>query len=111
MLVHFISASGLTTNKCRRKQQTFKALERLKDLDKRLRGELFVVLGSDLDTDLQVLANVGLQHSFDALQRVLNRQRAKVVHQPLRVQQVSMNHGTFYVVQVRVVLQCLHASY
>lgn len=38
---------------------TFKALEGLKELSERLCGELFVVLGSHLDTDLQVLADVG----------------------------------------------------
>lgn len=41
------------------KDLTFKALERLKELGESLCGELFVVLGSHLHTDLQVLANVG----------------------------------------------------
>lgn len=38
---------------------TFKALEGLKELSESLCGELFMVLGSHLDTDLQVLADVG----------------------------------------------------
>jgi len=42
-------ATGTTTENMR---QTFKALERLKDLNQRLRGQLFVVLGCDLDADL-----------------------------------------------------------
>lgn len=46
-----------------------------------------MVLGSHLDTDLQVLADVGRQHGPEALQRVLHRQRAKEVHQPLEVEE------------------------
>lgn len=46
-----------------------------------------MVLGGHLDTDLQVLADVGRQHGPEALQRVLHRQRAKEVHQPLEVEE------------------------
>lgn len=46
-----------------------------------------MVLGSHLDTDLQVLTDVGRQHGPEALQRVLHRQRAKKVHQPLQVEE------------------------
>ena len=70
---------------------TFKALEGLKELSEGLCGELFVVLGSHLDTDLQVLADVGGQHGPEALQRVLHRQGAKVVHQPLEVEEYYFN--------------------
>lgn len=51
---------------------TLKALEGLKKLSESLCGELFVVLGRHLDADLQVLADVGRQHSPEALQRVLH---------------------------------------
>lgn len=51
---------------------TFKALEGLKQLSESLCGELFMVLGSHLNTDLQVLADVGRQHGPKALQRVLH---------------------------------------
>lgn len=64
---------------------TFKALKRLKELSQRLCGELFVVLGSHLHTDLQVLADVGRQHSSKALERILHRQGAKEIHEPLEV--------------------------
>ena len=40
--------------------QTFKTLEWLKDLNQGLCGELFMVLGGNLDADLQVLPDVGL---------------------------------------------------
>ena len=66
-----------------------------------------MVLGGDLDADLEVLTDVRLQHGLDALKGVLNGQRAEVVHQPLGVQQVSVDDCTFYVVQVGVVLKCL----
>ena len=51
---------------------TFKALERLKQLSEGLGGELLVVLGGDLDADLQVLADVCRQHGPQTLQRVLH---------------------------------------
>lgn len=38
---------------------TFKALERLKELSESRCRQLLMVLGSHLDTDLQVLADVG----------------------------------------------------
>lgn len=37
---------------------TFEALEGLEELSERLSGELFMVLGSHLNTDLQVLTDV-----------------------------------------------------
>src|SRR4029434_2161908 len=62
---------------------TLKALEGLEELREALGGELLVVLGGHLHADLQVLANVCRQHGPQALQRVLHRQGAEVVHQPL----------------------------
>ena len=94
---------------CSKEKQctTFKTLEWLKDLNECLGRQLFVILGGNLDADLEVLANVGLQHCFNALERVLDRQWAEVVHQPLGIQQVSVHDRSLYVVQVRVVLQRL----
>jgi len=62
---------------------TFVALERLEELNKGVSGELLVVLGGDLDAHLQVLSDVGRQHGLQAFNGVLDRQLAKVVHQPL----------------------------
>ena len=62
---------------------TLEALEGLKELGEGLRGELLMVLGGHLDTDLQVLPDVGRQHGPQALQGVLHRQGAEEVHQPL----------------------------
>lgn len=64
---------------------TFKALEGFKKLSKRLCGELFMVLRSHLNADLQVLSDISRQHGSKALQGVFHRQRAKKVHQPLEV--------------------------
>lgn len=63
--------------------QTFKTLEGLEQFYKSGGGELLMVLGGNLDADLQVLPNVVRQHGLQTLQRILNRQRAEVVHQPL----------------------------
>lgn len=46
---------------------TFEALEGLEELRERLSGELFMVLGSHLNTDLQVLADVSREHGPEAL--------------------------------------------
>ena len=51
---------------------TFIALEGFKDVDERLCGQLFVVLGGNLHTHLQVLPDVRLQHGLQALQRVFH---------------------------------------
>lgn len=51
---------------------TLKTLEGLKELSERLSAELLVVLGGDLDTDLQILADVCRQHGSQTLQRVLH---------------------------------------
>lgn len=55
-------------------EESLKALEGLEDLGQGLGGQLLVVLGGNLHADLKVLADVGLQHGFDALQGILNRQ-------------------------------------
>lgn len=46
---------------------TFKALEGLKELSESRCSQLLMVLGSHLDTDLQVLSDVGRQHGPEAL--------------------------------------------
>lgn len=51
---------------------TFEALEGLKELGEGVGGELLVVLRGHLDTDLQVLTDVGRQHGPKTLQRVLH---------------------------------------
>lgn len=53
-------------------QFTLEALERLKKFSERLSAELLVVLGGDLDADLQVLTDVCRQHGPQTLQGVLH---------------------------------------
>lgn len=81
---------GLCTNdgsKYKMLDLTFKALEGLEQFSESLCCELFMVLGSHLNTDLQVLADVGWEHGPEALQWIFHWQWAKVVHQPLEVQE------------------------
>ena len=66
-----------------RRFPTFVALERFEEFDQLLRAELFVVFGGDLNNDLQVLSDVRLEHSFQALDAIVDRQPSEVVHQPL----------------------------
>lgn len=62
---------------------TLEALKGLKEVSESLRAQLLVVLRSHLDADLQVLADVGGEHGLQTLKGILDRQGAKVVHQPL----------------------------
>lgn len=62
---------------------TFVALERFEEFDELLRAELFVVFRGDLNDDLQVLPDVRLEHGFQALDAIVDRQASEVVHQPL----------------------------
>ena len=70
-----------------------------------------MVLGGNLDTYLKVLSDVCLEHSLDAFKRIFNREGAKVVHQPIRVQEVGMYHSPFDVIEVSIVFQCLNQNY
>jgi hypothetical protein len=83
-------------------EETLEALEALEEVDEAVGGELLVVLGGVLDTDLEVLAGVGLQLG---LQTVLHRQGPEEVDQPVGVEEVGVEHGLRDVVQVGVVLE------
>ena len=71
-------------NRAEEVEETLVALEGLEELDERLRGQLLVVLGGDLDNNLQILAQVGLQHCLQTLQRVGHVELSEVVHEPLK---------------------------
>ena len=86
-------------------EEALVALERLEYVDERLRGQLLVILDGDLHAYLQVLTDVRLEHGLEALERVLDAQRAEVVDEPLGVEQVGVHHRALDVVHVRVVLE------
>lgn len=69
---------------------TLKALKRLEEFCEALGGQLLVILGGNLNADLKVLPDVGRQHGSQTLQRVLHRQSAKEVHQPLQPKQNTL---------------------
>ena len=71
-------------------EDTLIALEALKRLDEVLCVELLVVLGGDLDHDMQVLSDV----RGKTLKEVFNGQGAKIVEQPLRVEQAGEYDNT-----------------
>ena len=54
---------------------------------------------------LQILADVGGEHGFDALERVLDGEGAEEVDEPLGVKEVGVDDGPLDVVQVGVVLE------
>ena len=64
-------------------EPTLVALEGLKELHQGLGAQLLVVLGRHLDAELQVLPDVSGEHRPQTLHRVLHRERAEEVHQPL----------------------------
>ncbi len=86
-------------------KQSFEALEGFKEINEVLGSQLLVVLGGNLDTDLEILTDISLQHSPDALQGVIHRERAKVIDQPGGVEHVGVDHGTLDVIDVGVVFQ------
>ncbi len=86
-------------------EESLVALERLKHVNQRLGAELVVVLGRNLDNDLQVLPYVGREHRLETLERVFHRQGAKERDEPLGVQHVGVDHGPLDVVQVGVVFE------
>lgn len=45
-------------------EQSLVAFEALKQIDQSFGGKLFMVLGGDLNADLEVLSDVGSQHSL-----------------------------------------------
>ena len=100
-----ISILAEVHNGAKEVEKSFKALERLKQLNECISCELFVILCGNLDTNLEILANVCLQHSPEALQRIFNRQRAKVIDQPIGIEQLSVDNGTFDIVDIGVVLK------
>lgn len=74
-----------------RERLTLVALERLEKLHQRLRSQLLVVLGGDLNAQLQVLTQVCSQHGPQTLDGVADRQRAEEIHQPLMEREKKNN--------------------
>ncbi|KAH9391644.1 1,2-dihydroxy-3-keto-5-methylthiopentene dioxygenase [Tyrophagus putrescentiae] len=82
---------AVVDDRAKKVEEALVALEGLKELNQRVGGQLLVVLPRHLHADLQVLANVVGEHRLEALQRVLRRERAKVVDQPLLVEERAEN--------------------
>ena len=64
---------------------TFEALERLKHLDEFDRAQDIRVLRSDLNNDLQVLADVDAEHLLHASEGLFCSKLAEVIDEPLVV--------------------------
>ena len=64
-------------------RRTLEALKGLEHLDKLDGTEDVRVLSGDLNNDLQVLADVDAKHFVQTSHRLLRRETAKVVDQPL----------------------------
>lgn len=84
---------------------TFGSLELFEHLDEADGADQVRVLGRGLDDDLQVLPNVDLEHLVEALERLLDREGAKVLDEPVRLEEVGVNHDALDVVDVLVVLE------
>lgn len=67
--------------------------------------DIYTVCRDILTLNLEILSNVGLKHSLEALQRIINRERAKVVDQPVWVEEMGVNNGSLDVIDISVVLQ------
>ena len=86
---------------------TFVALEGLKEIYESVCCQLLMVFGCYGDHHLEIGPDVVLQHGLEALDGILHREGAKVVHQPLSVQEVGVHHSALDVVHVTVVLEGL----
>jgi hypothetical protein len=85
--------------------ETLRALELLEQLNELDRAEEVRVLGGNLDDDGEVLANVALEHGAQRLERLVNGEAAKVVDEPVGVEEVGVDNDTLNVVNVLVVLE------
>jgi hypothetical protein len=65
--------------------ETVGRLELLKQLDELDGTEEVRVLGGNLDNDGEVLGLVGLEHLFEARERLFSSELAKVVNEPLLI--------------------------
>ncbi len=85
--------------------ETLERLEGLEHLDELDRAKEVRVLGSDLNDDLKILADVDLEHLTKALERLFDGELAEVVDKPLGLEQVGVNNDTLDVGVVLVVLK------
>jgi len=92
-------------NRAKEVKKSLEALELLEQIDKSIGAQLFVVLCGNLHDHLQVLPDVGLQHGLQAFNGVFDREGSKKGDKPIGLQEVSVDHSTFDVIQVGVVLQ------
>ena len=69
--------------------QPLKGLEALKHLDELDGAQDIRVLRGDLDDDLQVLADVNMQHLLETRHRLLGGETTEVVDEPLMNQKTS----------------------
>ena len=76
------------------------ALKRLKKLDYRLRLELLGVARRNLDDNLKILAQIGLQHDFEALERVGDRKAAEIIDEPFAIELLRIDDGSLDVVKL-----------
>jgi hypothetical protein len=71
--------------KSTKQRRTLSRLELLEHFDETDGTDEVGVLGSGLNDDLKVLANVDLQHLVEAFESLLDRELAEVVDEPLCV--------------------------
>mmetsp|Transcript_756 Transcript_756/g.1186 ORF Transcript_756/g.1186 Transcript_756/m.1186 type:complete len:325 (-) Transcript_756:619-1593(-) len=92
------------------KEQTIIAFELFIHLNQFMWCDLFRIFGRNLNDSLKIAAHIGAQHVFQDLQRVVDRQRAKVRRQELGIRRSStwctaFGQHAFDVTGVSVVLQ------
>jgi hypothetical protein len=95
------------SNELRFPTQTLKTLVGLEEVNQPRRAQLLGVFGSNLNDNLQILANVVGKHLLEAFNGLINRKSAEEVHNPLGVEQVGMHNRSLYVVNISVMLESL----
>ena len=73
--------------------------------------ELLRVLDGDLNDNLEVLTEVVVQHFLQAVQGLVDREVAKVIHQPFSVHLMGEGNDTLDVMDIGVVFEGLIIVY
>jgi hypothetical protein len=90
--------------------QPLEALELLKEFDETRWAEKVRVFGGDLDDDLKVLTEIGVQHLTKTDQTLFNAETAKEGDKPFGIQFVRPDNHAFDVGNILVVLESLFLS-
>jgi hypothetical protein len=90
---------------------TFIGLEVLEKINKIMRLQLLGIFSSNLNSNLQILAEVGSKHLLQALKSLFDRKATKVINNPFRIEKISVRQNTLDIMDIGIVFQSLNMQY